>query len=64
MRKLLLTLLLLTAIQVVYSQNRTPRQLFPGLFESVQLNDVFPDNKTFVDCTPKRDPAIILREYN
>ncbi|GAB2705567.1 alpha,alpha-trehalase [Mucilaginibacter koreensis] len=64
MRKLLLTLSLLITAQVVFAQNRTPRQLFPGLFEDVQLHDVFPDNKTFVDCTPKRDPAAILKDYN
>ena len=38
------------------AQIKTPRQLFPGLFEAVQLSDIFPDNKTFVDATPRRDP--------
>jgi alpha,alpha-trehalase len=64
MRKLLLTLSLFIAVHIIYAQNRTPRQQFPALFESVQLNDVFPDNKTFVDCTPKRDPAAIMKAYN
>lgn len=42
---------------------RTPRQLFPGLFEAVQLQRIFPDNKTFVDAVPKESPAIILAAY-
>ena len=46
------------------AQIKTPRQLFPGLFEAVQLSDIFPDNKTFVDATPRRDPELILKDYN
>jgi alpha,alpha-trehalase len=46
------------------AQNQSPRQLFPGLFEAVQLSDIFPDNKTFVDATPKRAPALIMKDYN
>lgn len=45
------------------SQILTPRQLYPGLFEAVQLNNVFPDNKTFVDMSPKADPALIMERY-
>ncbi len=33
------------------------------LFEAVQLQSVFPDGKTFVDCLPKRDLAEINRLY-
>ncbi|TWR29443.1 alpha,alpha-trehalase TreA [Mucilaginibacter pallidiroseus] len=46
------------------SQQSTPSQLFPGLFEAVQSSDIFPDNKTFVDCTPKYPPAQIMKAYN
>jgi alpha,alpha-trehalase len=63
MRKLILTLALLITFSTLYSQTLTPRQLFPGLFEAVQLSDIFPDNKTFVDATPRRDPALILKDY-
>ena len=63
MRKLLLTLSLVIAFSFAHSQVLTPRQLFPGLFEDVQLSDIFPDNKTFVDATPKRDPALIMKDY-
>ncbi|MEL7117972.1 MAG: alpha,alpha-trehalase TreF [Bacteroidota bacterium] len=32
----------------------TPDELYPDLFERVQLEKVFQDGKTFVDATPKR----------
>jgi alpha,alpha-trehalase len=34
-----------------------------NLFKEVQLKAIFPDSKTFVDCTPKRDINDILSEY-
>src|SRR5687768_18515004 len=34
------------------------------LFRDVQLKPVFPDSKTFVDCTPKRDIQQIIADYN
>src|SRR6201986_4915273 len=64
MKKILLTLSLVFVFCFAHSQVLTPRQEFPGLFEAVQLSDIFPDNKTFVDATPKRDPALIIRDYN
>jgi alpha,alpha-trehalase len=33
------------------------------LFENVQMNHVFEDGKTFVDCLPKVDTRVILQEY-
>lgn len=33
------------------------------LFENVQLKQVFPDGKTFVDCIPKMDLSSIEREF-
>ena len=50
----------------VYSQKnypQTPDQVYGQLFIDVQMQKVFPDNKTFVDCTPKRDPAEIVKDY-
>lgn len=64
MRKLLLLLSLFITFGVCSAQVKTPRQLFPGLFEAVQLSDIFPDNKTFVDATPRRDPELIMKDYN
>ena len=64
MRKILLTLQLALIFSCASSQILTPGQLFPGLFEAVQLSDIYPDNKTFVDATPRRDPALIMKDYN
>lgn len=33
------------------------------LFHDVQMAGIFPDSKTFVDCTPKRQPSEILADY-
>ena len=62
-KKLILALCLSFSIYA-NAQQSTPRQLFPGLFEAVQSSDVFPDNKTFVDCTPKYAPSQIMKAYN
>jgi alpha,alpha-trehalase len=34
-----------------------------SLFHDVQLKSVFPDSKTFVDCTPKKDLREIIKNY-
>jgi alpha,alpha-trehalase len=41
----------------------SPRQLYPGLFEAVQLNSVYADNKTFVDALPTAPPAEVVAAY-
>lgn len=33
------------------------------LFERVQMENIFPDNKTFVDCIPKNDLSFIHQRY-
>ncbi|RAK67975.1 alpha,alpha-trehalase TreF [Hymenobacter edaphi] len=53
--------LLLTA-RVALAQP-SPRQLYPTLFEAVQLGGVFADSKTFVDARPKLAPADIERAF-
>lgn len=63
MKNFLLALSLLFIVRFGFAQTRSPLQLFPGLFEAVQLGNVFPDNKTFVDATPKKDPAGIMQQY-
>ncbi len=35
-----------------------------NLFHDVQVSAIFPDSKTFVDCTPKRDLADIVSDYD
>lgn len=40
-----------------------PSQLYGDLFVAVQTQQVFPDQKTFVDATPTSDPAAIVQLY-
>lgn len=60
--------ILIIQVVIVYNyasaQTTTPRQLFPGLFEAVQLSNIFPDSKTFVDANPVRNPRLIIKDYN
>ena len=62
MKKWLLPLALLAASYTM-AQKQTPDKLYGQLFTDVQLSGIFPDNKTFVDCTPKRDPKAIVKDY-
>ncbi|UOQ98135.1 alpha,alpha-trehalase TreF [Hymenobacter sp. 5317J-9] len=48
---------------VAAARPKSPRQLFPGLFEAVQLGRVFADGKTFVDAAPRQRPAAILAAW-
>lgn len=41
----------------------TPDVIYGQLFVEVQMQRIFPDNKTFVDCIAKRSPQLILQEY-
>ncbi len=41
----------------------SPDQAFGELFEKVQMQKVFEDGKTFVDCTPKFSTEEILESY-
>lgn len=41
----------------------TPSQLYGQLFADVQMAQVFPDGKTFVDAVPRRSPARISAAY-
>jgi hypothetical protein len=41
----------------------TPAELYPGLFERVQLERVYDDGKTFVDALPRSAPDRIMAEY-
>lgn len=42
---------------------QTPDELYGELFKDVQLRKIFPDNKTFVDCIPKKTPETIVADY-
>ena len=52
-----------TPVPAAQPRPASPRQLFPGLFEAVQLGRVFRDNKTFVDAAPRQRPATILAAW-
>lgn len=41
----------------------TPDKIYGELFHQVQMNKIFPDGKTFVDCIPKRAPKDIMYDY-
>jgi alpha,alpha-trehalase len=40
-----------------------PDKIYGKLFVDVQMDRVFQDGKTFVDCIPKRKPADIVADY-
>jgi alpha,alpha-trehalase len=40
-----------------------PDKVYGKLFKDVQLLSVFTDSKTFVDCTPIRNPNEIVKDY-
>ncbi|MBS1529718.1 MAG: alpha,alpha-trehalase TreA [Bacteroidetes bacterium] len=63
MKRLLIAFAFIFLFVTAVAQVKTPRQLFKDLFEAVQISDIFPDNKTFVDATPKRDPELIMKDY-
>jgi alpha,alpha-trehalase len=42
----------------------TPVELYPGLFEQVQLQRVFEDGKTFVDAVPRDTAAAVMADYD
>ena len=41
----------------------TPDKVYGQLFTDVQLQQILPDGKAFVDCTPKRKVADIMYDY-
>ena len=40
-----------------------PSELYGDLFVAVQMQQIFPDQKTFVDAVPTSDPATIVQQY-
>lgn len=54
---------LMTGFSVAAQPIVTPDQLYGNLFHEVQMQRIFPDGKTFVDCTPKRAVKDIMYDY-
>ena len=42
---------------------KTPDAVYAELFTNVQMEKIFPDGKTFVDCVPKRKPQEIVSDF-
>ena len=55
--------LLSICVKAQYLQPPTPDKIYGDLFIDVQMQKVFPDGKTFVDCIPKRKPTDIMYDY-
>ena len=56
-------LLCFLGLQLHAQQPPAPDELYGELFADVQMNRVFADGKTFVDCLPKREPKAIVSDY-
>ena len=54
---------LMSSIQAIAQKELSPKQIYPGLFEKVQLEKIYPDGKSFVDAIPKIKPAEIVAAY-
>lgn len=63
MKKFRFIALLFLGVQLQAQTVETPDDLWGQLFKDVQLQKIFPDNKTFVDAVPKAAPTIILTKY-
>jgi alpha,alpha-trehalase len=63
MKFLMSVLLIVSGIATRAQMPATPDQVYGQLFKDVQMNQVLPDGKTFVDCTPKRSPKDIMYDY-
>ena len=44
-------------------EHKSPDELYKQLFDAVQMERIFPDSKTFVDCIPKEPASEILYKY-
>ena len=58
-----LLLLLTSYIRAQFLQPASPDKIYGDLFTEVQMKKVFSDEKTFVDCIPKRKPTDIMYDY-
>src|SRR5215471_11973095 len=58
-----LCFLLFIAVTAQPTAPLAPDQVYGELFREVQMQRIFPDGKTFVDCMPKRNPKDILHDY-
>ena len=62
MKNIIILIPLIFLSNMAISQ-KTPDKIYGQLFTDVQTEKIFSDNKTFVDCTPKRKPTDIMYDY-
>jgi alpha,alpha-trehalase len=61
----LIALIMLTASCSVKERSESGKDFYSSqFFHDVQTKAIFPDSKTFVDCTPKRDLGEIIADYD
>jgi alpha,alpha-trehalase len=65
MKRFIFSLIIALISIAVFAQgsNQPPDKVYGKLFRDIQLLPVFADSKTFVDCTPKRNPDEIVKDY-
>ncbi|MFI5133927.1 MAG: trehalase family glycosidase, partial [Chitinophagales bacterium] len=64
MKKIFLSAIILLCLhQLIAQKVQTPAEIYGQLFIDVQMGRIFPDSKTFADCTPKKDPKEIVKDY-
>jgi alpha,alpha-trehalase len=56
-------LLFSICMKAQFLQPVAPDKIYGDLFIEVQMQKIFPDGKTFVDCIPRRKPTDILYDY-
>lgn len=63
MKKIYWLCLFILPVSLVQAQPQSPAQLYFGLFDAVQMKQIYPDGKTFVDASPRQRPAQIMAAY-
>jgi alpha,alpha-trehalase len=62
-KRMLISFFLFASFPAWAQQPPSPDKIYGELFVEVQMQHIFPDGKTFVDCIPKRKPADIMYDY-
>ncbi len=63
MKHIFLYLLLFVSGGLFAQNQKSPRVIYPGLFEEVQLGRIYADGKSFADAIPKSKPSAIMKAY-
>ncbi|NTD99190.1 alpha,alpha-trehalase TreF [Agrobacterium tumefaciens] len=63
MKNIIIYFLIFVSNVLFAQQQKSPRLIYPGLFEEVQLSRIYADGKSFADAVPKADPSEIMKAY-